>query len=276
MNSQTDDPTSVRHYGSGPSQFGLLQVPRGPEDPVETGRFPVLVVLHGGYWLAERGVDTAPTQRIVDACRGLPIATWNLEYRRLGETGCRWPDTLSDVGRGIDFLRTLATDHPLDLERVGVVGHSAGGQLALWSAGRSHIARDSELWVEDPLQPAGVVSLAGITDLERAFFGGLGDDSVTPRLMEGPPDEFPARYAAASPTRLLPACCPVILLHGTKDEAVALEQARLYTQAAETADSECELVVLDGADHDALLEPDQTEWKKTWEALVRVGGVPNA
>lgn len=117
----------VHRYGSHRSQVAELHMPVGP------GPHPVVVVLHGGHWQTRWGkLVTRPISRDL-AARGW--AAWNLEYRRLGEGG-GWPATFDDVANGIDHLATL-DDPRLDLERVTVMGHSVGGQMALWAAART-------------------------------------------------------------------------------------------------------------------------------------------
>ena len=117
-------------YGTDSSQYGELRVPSGP------GPHPVVVLIHGGCFKAAYATlrDLAP---MGDALRAAGIATWNLEYRRLGQTGGGWPGTYLDVASAVDHLRVLARQHPLDLGRVVIVGHSAGGHLAMWAAARA-------------------------------------------------------------------------------------------------------------------------------------------
>ena len=115
-------------YGSDPLQFGELHVPAGE------GPFPVVIFIHGGCWLAEYDITT--TRPLAGALRDQGIAVWNLEYRRVGNPGGNYPGLLLDIGSGTDHLKQLASDYPLDLSRVIVMGHSAGGHLALWTGAR--------------------------------------------------------------------------------------------------------------------------------------------
>ena len=118
-------------YGEDPLQFGELYLPAGD------GPFPVVVLIHGGCWLAE--FDQAHLRSLAVAARDSGFAVWNVEYRRVGNPGGGWPGTFLDVAAGTDYLRELARQHPLDLEQVVPVGHSAGGHLALWLAMRSQL-----------------------------------------------------------------------------------------------------------------------------------------
>lgn len=117
-------------YGADPLQFGDLRLPSGK------GPFPVAVVIHGGCWVSTFAT-LQNTAAMADALRDAGIATWNVEYRRLDNPGGGWPGTFTDVGIAADHVRVLAKTYPLDLSRVLAVGHSAGGHLALWLAGRS-------------------------------------------------------------------------------------------------------------------------------------------
>jgi len=123
-------------YGSAPTQFGELWVPPGP------GPHPVAVVIHGGCWSAEYG--EAHIRPVCAALARAGVAAWCLEYRRVGDEGGGWPGTFEDVARGADHLRAIAPAHGLDLQRVVAVGHSAGGHLALWLAGRAREERHRE------------------------------------------------------------------------------------------------------------------------------------
>ena len=136
-------PDAVVHYGDDPAQFAELRLPAGD------GPHPVVVVVHGGCWLGE--YDLGTTSGVADALRRAGCATWHVEYRRLGMAGGGWPGTFIDVGAGIDALREASGAHRLDLARVVVTGHSAGGHLATWAAARHRVPRDSDVWTPDPL-----------------------------------------------------------------------------------------------------------------------------
>jgi len=129
-------PQHTYAYGPEASQFGHLYLPPG------RGSRPVILVIHGGCWQAEYGL--LPMSALCSALAGEGLAVWNLEYRRLGDGG-GWPATFHDVAAGADFLRTIAASHELDLDRLVALGHSAGGHLALWLAGRHRLPAGSEL-----------------------------------------------------------------------------------------------------------------------------------
>ena len=135
-------------YGAAPEQFGELRLPTGP------GPHPVVVLIHGGCWRAE--YDITHIAPLATALADDGWAVWAIEYRRVGSPGGGWPGTFVDVGTAIDHLRTVAKTHPLDLSRVVVAGHSAGGHLALWSGARGLLPKDSPIATSNPLLPRGV------------------------------------------------------------------------------------------------------------------------
>jgi hypothetical protein len=137
-------------YGGGPLQFGELRLPDGD------GPHPVAIVIHGGCWLAE--YDLGYMSGLADALTDAGIATWSIEYRRVGDDGGGWPGTFQDVADAADFLVEIAPGCNLDLDRVAAVGHSAGGHLALWLAGRKGLSGGDPLRGEAPLPLHGVVA----------------------------------------------------------------------------------------------------------------------
>jgi pimeloyl-ACP methyl ester carboxylesterase len=153
-----------------------------------------------------RAVALDNMRPLAAALTAVGIATWNVEYRRLGHEGGGWPGTFRDVASAADFVRTLAREHPLDVTRVISIGHSAGGHLAMWLAARHKVAKGSELYTSDPLRLGGVVNLDGPADLKAmlALQQPICGSPVITDLLGGAPDERPERYRAASPVELLP------------------------------------------------------------------------
>lgn len=243
-------------YGGGPLQFGDLRLPHG------RGPHPVVIVLHGGCWYSE--YDLKHIAAFSSALTRTGVATWSLEYRRVGDAGGGWPGTFQDVAHGADYLRELARTYPLDLRRIIVVGHSAGGQLALWLAARQRLPKDSPLYSPDPLPLQGVVSLAGITDL-RGYGSGCGD-AVT-KLLGGSPEEVPLRYRQTSPIELLPLRVKQRLIHGLLDKIVPLKQSKDYEAAARRGGDAVKLVIADEAGHFDLISPQSSAWLAVQEAL---------
>lgn len=254
-------------YGPDPLQHGELRLPDG------AGPHPVVVLLHGGFWQTPYGLDQLARLAETLTAR-LRVATWNVEYRRVGDDGGGFPGTFLDVGAAADHLRTLANEHRLDLTRVVALGHSAGGHLAHWLAGRARIAPTSPLHRPDPLRLCGVVSLAAVSDLAHADRLRLGGGAVR-RLMGGSPSEVPDRYAAGDPAALLPTGVPQVLLHGDGDHVVFPELSRDYVALATRKGDEARLVPLRGAGHFEPIDPATPEFVDVAEAVRRLAYQPS-
>jgi acetyl esterase/lipase len=242
-------------YGSGPSQFGELSLPQA------AGPAPVVVTVHGGCWQSSYGLDLM--HALSTDLRGAGVAVWNIEYRRLGESGGGYPGTFADIGVAIDALRGLATTHPLNLAKVVAVGHSAGGHLALWAAARPRVAATSPIASRDPLRLAGVMTLAGINDLAAYAENGpaCGGASTINRLIDASGRPAGSAYADTSPQALLPVGVPQVIASGSRDGIVPADFGRAYGAAAKAAGDPVEVVEIPGADHFALIEPGSAAWK---------------
>lgn len=253
-----------RAYGEHPCQYGDFYPAVG--EPAEAG---ALVVVHGGFWRAHRGVEmTAPLCAYL-AGRGRHV--WNVEYRRVGQG--EWHDTLHDCAAGIAHLAALAEEfgrEPADLtDGADVVGHSAGGQLAVWAASGDVRAHGRRL--RDAVHIRDVVSLAGVLDLDHAARTGVGEDAV-PGFLGGGPDDRGDRYALADPIRRLPARARVHCVHGEADERVPFElSARYERAAAHVRGADVRLVPVSGA-HTDLIDPDTPAWR---EAARRIDFLPS-
>jgi acetyl esterase/lipase len=185
-------------------------------------------------------------------------AVWNIEYRRIGRgQGGGWPLTFVDVADAIDFLAGL--DAPLDLTRVTVLGHSAGGQLALWAAGRSGLP-DGAPGAKPVVTAVAAISLAGVNDLAVSYRETPG--GAVGWLMGGSPDRFPERYAIADPMSHVPLPIPVLLVHGIEDATVSIRRSRNYAAAARAAGGEVTLIEIPGAGggHRRHVDPDSPAW----------------
>jgi len=150
------------HYGPSQYQFGDLWLPT----PIraDTKHIPLVVFLHGDWW--QSAYDLEYAGGLCAALKSIGIAVWSIEYRRVGVTGGGWPTTFQDVAAGFDYLAILAKSYPLDLNRVIAMGHSAGGHLAFWLAGRHHIPETSPIHEPQPrVALHGLIALAGAVDL---------------------------------------------------------------------------------------------------------------
>ncbi|MEU4091651.1 alpha/beta hydrolase [Streptomyces sp. NPDC026673] len=266
-------------YGPEPSQVGELYLPEGD------GPFPVVVLMHGGWWTAlfDRRQSVPLAEDLVS--RG--YAVWNVEYRRLGEPGGGWPGTFDDVSAAVDAVASL--DPAVDPGRVLVVGHSAGGHLATWIAHRSAQPDDAP-GAHPTIKPVGVVSLAGVLDLVHADKAALGSDlsdpgaDVTPHaplpsrpdlwpavaaragngitrlLLGGSVEEYGDRYALASPVELADGGVPVLVVHGLADDVIPPAYGEAYARAAEAKGADVTLVMSPRADHFDVIDPKGHAW----------------
>ena len=249
-------------YGNDSSQYGELRVPAG------RGPHPVAVLIHGGCFKA-RYANTRDLAAMGDALKSDGIATWNIEYRRLGQAGGGWPDTYLDVGRAIDHLRVIASEHNLDLGRVAIVGHSAGGHLAMWAASRPRIRSASPLYGANPLPVRGVIDLAGPIDVTANIQGyeALCRDSVITTLLGGRPAAVPERYSDASAIKQLPLGIPQVIVIGEHEDFVPRPLAEAYSQAAAKAGDPVRLIVIPRVGHFEIASPRASTWPRVESAI---------
>jgi len=248
-------------YGSDPLQFGDLRMPPGK------GPFPIAIVIHGGCWSAE--YDLGYMGNASAALTRAGIATWTIEYRRVGDTGGGWPGTFQDVAKAADYLRELAKEYPLDLSRVVAVGHSAGGHLALWLGARHKLPKSSELYASDPIALRGVVSLAGIADLAQAGAENVCGDMAY-QLMGGQPDALASRYQQGSPVELLPLGVEQVLVHGESDKLVPHKLSVEYESRARKSGDDVKLVSVPEAWHFELVVPTANAWQQVENSIVGI------
>lgn len=246
----------IHRYGDHPAQFGELWRPAGK--PAGT-----VVIIHGGFWRARYDLSLGRPLAADLAARG--YAAWNLEYRR-ALAGGGWPGTFEDVAAGIDLLATLDTGLPVDPGQVIAVGHSAGGHLAAWAAGRAKLPPGSPGAPGQHFVPlAGVIAQAGVlalADCAREHVGG----TAAPDLMGGDPDERPDEYLLADPIAAVPVPVPVLCLHSRGDENVPFSYSERYVAAARAAGGRAGLVELSG-DHFTLIDPAAPDWAAVIAAL---------
>ena len=234
-------------YGPDPSQFADLRLPKAP------GPYPCVITIHGGFW--RNRYDLAHLGHLCAALTGAGFATWNIEYRRVGDPGGGWPGTFHDVARAARHLFAIAARHRIDPDRVVVLGHSAGGQLASWLVNMGTVPVGSEIQ-DEPLPLCGAISLAGVLDLRHAAELNLSDGAVHD-FLGGMPDDVPERYAAASPAELARLGVPHLLVHGGQDEIVPPEMsARLHVANPDTST----LLMFPDAGHFDPIDPRATIW----------------
>ena len=229
-------------------QFGELRLPKLP------GAHPVAVFIHGGCWLNKFGLDHAGA--VSRAIADLGYAVWTPEYRRIGDAGGGWPGTFEDVAAGVEALADIAPKHGLDLNHVVVMGHSAGGHLALWLAGRRGLN----------VKIHGIIALAGISDL--LDYEALGNECAAslPQLLGGNSRAEPKRWEQVDPARLPPLNIPVTLVHGDRDPIVPLSQSENFAGG--------ELRVVKGGGHFDMVSPHSAAFGVIAGELRRIKELP--
>jgi acetyl esterase/lipase len=226
-------------YGPDPNHFGDLRLPKSK------GPHPVVVNIHGGFWRAR--YDLAHAGHLCAALAKAGFATWNLEYRRVGNPGGGWPGSFEDVTHGFQFLHQIAVKHSLGLKRVIVMGHSAGGQLALVLAAHQPSLR-------------GAISLAGAVDMRRVHELKLSNDAAG-EFLGGPPELVGDHYREADPMELPMPKMPQRLIHGINDDIVPVDISRRYCDAKQKRGEPVKLVEVANAGHFDLIDPRTEAWK---------------
>jgi acetyl esterase/lipase len=271
LKEKTPEPDRRISYGTNELQFGELRLPK------RTGLHPVVVLLHGGCWKAQlAGLDPRATS--LDLLRPIAVAlidagfaTWNVEYRRVGNDGGGWPGTFHDVGEATDFLRTFSERHSLDLKRVIVAGHSAGGHLAFWVGARPNLPASNPLYRKDPLKVKAVMNLDGPIDLKAAapFTERFCGFRAITEFMGGSPEELAPQYAAASASSFLPLGVRQEIVAGSLIAGIR-EQITEYAQQAKSKGDVVTLTSLENAGHFGFLSPKSEAWKIVKERLLAI------
>lgn len=266
-------PPSADHripYGPHSLQFGDLRLPG-------TKSAPVVVFLHGGWWKA--AYDLEYGGHLCQALKARGIATWSLEYRRVGDEGGGWPGTFQDVAAGFEHLNELQKTYPLDLTRVAVMGHSAGGHLAYWLAGRHHVPKGNALSPSGIPKPGikAAIALAGAVDLRltidlAGYFTFAHDKDEVISFMGGSPDQVPDRYKVGNPGDLLPLNVPQTLIQGTEDDQIPPQLPQRWAERGRRMGESVKVEMIPGADHFDVCDPLSKAWstvQATIESLLK-------
>lgn len=241
-------------YGANPRQIGELRL------PANKGLHPVVIVLHGGCW-SDKFADLRYTSAISDALRDLGYATWNMDYRGIDNKDGGWPGTFLDVAQGVDYLRSISKKYNLDLNKVLVIGHSAGGHLALWLGARHNLPSNSPFYQANPLRLRGVIALGGVPDLRNFRSHGqetCGSDVVS-ALLGSKEEAIEAHYRQASPMDMLPLKTQQILIYGTEDP-VAPDTLTAYLSKAKQKGDSVKLIRIPYAGHHEYTVPNSVVW----------------
>jgi acetyl esterase/lipase len=235
-------------YGQDTNQFVDVRVPAGK------GPHPVVFFIHGGYWRAK--YDLTYAGHLCNALKKAGVATWNVEYRRVGNPGGGWPGTFEDIRSAYRALQTHHNDAlaKLNLKQLCVAGHSAGGQLALCLAAfEPSVSR--------------ILSLAGVLDLRRGWELHLSSDAVA-QFLGGPPTEVPDHYREASPFERAVPHATQKLVHGTADSAVPYEISKGYAEQKRKKGEHVELLTLPEIGHFEIVDPESAVWSKVQDVFL--------
>ena len=258
-------PTLTQSYGSDANQVGDLRLPDGKV--FGAGPHPVVIVIHGGCWT--KGYATRQnTAALASALTARGFATWNIDYRQIGDAGAGWPGTFRDWAAGTDYLRKLAQRYPIDLARVAVTGHSAGAHAALWVAARHKLPKGSDVATPDPLKIGAVVGIDGPPDPgngREAFEKRCGAPGIT-NLFGGTLADQPARYADGTPEKLL----PLGIKSGVISASVFLTPAATsrWLTAAGAGNDKASALILGDTGHFEVIAPGSPVWSQVEAFLV--------
>jgi len=234
-------------YGTDPNQFGDLRLPKA------TGPFPVVLNIHGGFWRAQ--YDLSHAGHLCAALTTKGLATWNIEYRRVGNPGGGWPGTFEDVAAAYRFLPQIAKRYNLDTAKNVVMGHSAGGQLALCLAAHETTVKRA-------------VSLAGVLDLQQAFDLHLSNDAVV-AFLGGKPKDVPEHYHEADPMQLKIAATQW-LIHGAADDVVPAFFSRNYAEKKKESGEDVHYSEISTAGHFDLIDPRSAAWPRVENTVMHL------
>ncbi|HEY5721423.1 MAG TPA: alpha/beta hydrolase [Allosphingosinicella sp.] len=242
------EPNETIHYGPDSLQVADLWIPEG------RGPHPTVLMVHGGCWQTEIA-DRRIMSWIADDLRKRGIAVWNIDYRGVDRTGGGYPGTFLDATAAADALREAAPKYRLDLSRLVATGHSAGGHLALWLAGRPRLPASSPLRTANPIPIHAVVSLGGLPDLEEAARppgSGCGTEVIA-KISGG-------RFEETSVPRLAPLGVRQVLINGLQDRIIPTAYAEGYAAPMRSAGDRVEVRMIDRTGHVELIAPETRAW----------------
>jgi len=246
-------PNEVVPYGAGEHQFAEYWHP-GTSEPA------LVILIHGGCWSNEYGLDHI--RALASKLKGSGYAVWSTEYRRVGDAGGGWPGTFEDIADSLNYTDKLSN---INQHAKFVMGHSAGGHLALWVAAAGHLPLESPLGKRMKTQIQGAIGLAPIADLAAYSLGDNSCEVVTEKLMGGSAIDLAERYALGSPSALLPSI-DSILIHGEGDTIVNISQSQRYAASS----SRASIIPLKGLGHFDMINPEGPVFDRIIEALVRL------
>lgn len=243
-------------YGPHIFQFGDLRLPS------TDGPHPVVVIVHGGCWTTRFGLHLMDA--MAEQLTKSGLATWNIEFRRVGQSDSAWPDTFDDVALALRYVDNLSSEYDLDTDSIIIVGHSSGGHLALWLANQVALSRlGSELNIR------GVVALAPVADLPAvAATEGFACRESLDGLMGGSYADFPERYQTASPANMTNIDIPLIVISGDQDSTIPTQHVRNYAAAAKKRGNTVKHIVVSPSGHFEMITPAATVWAEVESAII--------
>ena len=264
------EPSAHITYGPAASQYVELFEPAGQ------GPFPVVVLVHGGCW-SKQLEGIVQMRDMAGALAAHGVAVWNVEYRRADEAGGGYPGTYQDINAALAALQANAARYRLDTRRIVAMGHSAGGHLVQWIAGRSRLPANSPLKVADPLPVGEIVSLGGLADLRgQAEQIRTACDIDVARLTGSPSAERLDPFADTSPAELTPNGSHTVLINGALDTISPPALASTYAELARKAGDKAETIVLPNASHFDEVATRSPAWKITLPIVLKALGEPAA
>jgi acetyl esterase/lipase len=255
------EPSAHLAYGHAPSQYVELFVPPGSES------HPVVVLVHGGCWVKEYAGITQ-MRDMAGALAAQGIAVWNVEYRRVDEEGGGYPGTYQDIASALDLLRSSAAEYRLDTRRIVAVGHSAGGHLVQWLAGRVRIAPSSSLFATQPFRIRQVIALGSISDLRtrqdsQKRICGVDVVKLTGTISAARTDV----YSDTSPAELVPNGSHTVLINGELDTVSPPDTAADFAKRAIQAGDSVETLVLPQASHYDEVASTSAAWARIFPMI---------
>jgi acetyl esterase/lipase len=266
-------PEPIAHiaYGSAPSQYVELFKPSSG-----TGPFPVVLLVHGGCWMKQYA-GIVQMRNIAGALAARGIAVWNVEYRRVEEDGGGYPGTYQDVGAALDLLVASAVVNSLDTTRLLAMGHSAGGHLVQWLAGRVALAASSPMYKPHPFPIKQVIALGSIGDLSARVDANNQVCGVDIVKMTGLPSaNRPNVYSDSSPAELMPNGSHTVLINGEFDTISPPQTAHDYAERARKAGDAIEVLILPEAGHFDEAAAISPSWALILPVIQKALGVSDA
>jgi len=262
------DSSDAVTYGNSASEIVDIWIPDGK------GPHPVVIMVHGGCW-QKSIADRSLMDYAAEALRREGIAVWNIEYRGVDEAGGGYPGTYLDVARAADLLAENALYYELDMSRIAGFGHSAGGHLVTWLAGRKNLPPGSALYTQPKIEVIGVVNSGGLADLEASEPLTLPSclAAIKDQLTGAPTDGRPDVMAETSSDRLLPTGLVIHSVNGARDRIAPPELGEGFTAKARAAGDKAQTHIIADEGHVELIAPGTAAFDKQIEILKEMLGV---